>query len=163
MSSPFVGEIRLFAGNFAPLGWLFCDGTVLSIADNEVLFTLIGTTYGGDGVSTFALPDLRGRAMVGSGQGPGLQNYVEGQTGGAESVTLNVAQIAPHGLPTATAKTGTRPQVGDGLAPGGSYAPLGSADTALAAVGGNQPHENMPPFLTISFIISLFGIFPSQS
>jgi len=162
MSSPFVGEIRLFAGNFAPAGWAFCDGQVQSIAENVALFSLIGTTYGGDGQTTFNLPDLRGRAMVGAGQGPGLQSYVEGQLGGTEHVTLTVAQIASHGLPVAATSTGTRPQADSGLGPGGSYAPSGSANTALAGVGGGSPHENMAPFLAISFIISLFGIYPSQ-
>ena len=162
MSSPFVGEIRLFAGNFAPAGWAFCDGQVQSIAENVTLFSLIGTTYGGDGQTTFNLPDLRGRAMVGAGQGQGLQNYVEGQLGGTEDVTLTVAQIASHGVTVAATSTGTRPQVGSGLAPGGSYAPAGSANTTLANVGGGSPHENMAPFLALSFIISLFGIYPSQ-
>ncbi len=162
MSSPFTGEIRMFAGNFAPLGWAFCDGSLLSIADNDVLFTLIGTTYGGDGITTFALPDLRGRAMVGAGQGPGLANYVEGQVGGAETVTLSVGQIPAHGIAIAAAATGTRPSAALGLAPGGSYAPIASANAALAPVGSSQPHENLAPFLTVSFIIALFGVFPPQ-
>jgi microcystin-dependent protein len=163
MSEPYVGEIRIFAGNFAPNGWSFCDGALLPISEFEALFQLIGTTYGGDGQSTFALPDLRGRAIVATGAGPGTSNYVIGQSGGVETVTLTVGQIPAHGTPTATTKTRSRPLFGDGLAPGGSYAPLDAANTHLAPVGGSEPHENMAPFLATSFIISFFGIFPSQN
>jgi len=163
MSSPYIGEIRLFAGTFAPQGWSFCDGTLLSIAANDALFALIGTTYGGDGVETFALPDLRGRAMVGIGSN-GFQTYTLGENGGTETVTLTVAQIPPHGIPTSSAEhTTTRPTPTSVLAGGGAYRPLADANTALAPVGGGQPHENMPPYLVVSFIIALFGIFPSQT
>jgi microcystin-dependent protein len=166
MSNPYIGEIRLFGGNFAPSGWAFCDGSLLAIAENTALFALIGTTYGGDGASTFGLPDLRGRAVVGTGQGPGLSDYVIGQSGGAETVTLDVATMPAHGLATSTAtQTTHRPGPAAALAAGtgGSYAPAAAADTSLAPVGGGQPHENMPPFLVVTYIISLFGIFPSQS
>jgi microcystin-dependent protein len=160
MGQPYVGEIRLFGGNFAPNGWAFCDGSILAIAENDVLFTLIGTTYGGDGQETFALPDLRGRAAVGRGQGPGTSGYVIGELGGVESVTLTTAQIPVHGLPTSS-RDRTRNRPGTAIARGGSYAP--TPNTTFAVHGGNQPHENMPPFLAVNFIISLFGIFPSQA
>jgi microcystin-dependent protein len=163
MSEPYVGEIRMFGGNFAPVGWNFCDGSTLSIADNDVLFVLIGTTYGGDGVNTFNVPDLRGRAMVGTGSGPGLSSYLQGQFGGTETVTLTTAEIPAHGIPTADTSTSTRPIPEYGLGPGGSYNNPGVAPVAMAPVGGSQPHENMAPFQAVNFIISLFGIFPSQT
>lgn len=163
MSEPFVGEIRLFAGTFVPLGWAACDGQTMAISDNDTLFTLIGTTYGGDGQETFALPDLRGRAAIGFGQGPGLQSYTMGENGGVEAVTLTVGQIPAHGIPTSSgAATRHRPTATSSLAAGGSYAPSSSADTAMAPAGGSQPHENMPPFGVVQFIISLYGIYPSQ-
>lgn len=171
MSNPYVGEIRLFAGNFAPAGWMLCQGQLLSIAENEVLFQLIGTTYGGDGQSTFALPDLRGRVPVHQGQGPGLSPRTLGETGGTETITLLGGQLPAHthALHASTAAA-------TGTAPGGallaatsvaSYDP-GAAATAMAAgavgsAGGTQPHDNMAPTLVVSHIISLFGIFPSQA
>ena len=125
MSEPFVGEIRLFAGTFVPLGWAACDGQTMAISDNDPLFSLIGTTYGGDGQETFALPDLRGRAAVGYGQGPGLESYAMGESGGVEAVTLTVGQIPAHGIPTSSgAATRHRPTATSSLAAGGSYAPL---------------------------------------
>lgn len=163
MAQPFVGEIRNFAGSFAPAGWEFCDGQLLPISEYETLFNLIGTTYGGDGQTSFALPDLRGRALVGAGAALGGGTYTVGESGGVERVTLTTQQIPAHGLPTSSqARTRTHPDAGTALATGGAYRPAVDADTALASVGGGQPHENMPPFLTTSFIISLFGIFPSQ-
>jgi len=160
MSQPYIGEIRMFAGNFPPNGWAFCDGQLLAIADNDALFNLIGTTYGGDGQVTFALPDLRGRAAVGVGTGPGLSTYVIGEQGGAETVTLTTNQIPAHGLQISTAdRTRNRPT--GVVATGGAYRPAADANTGFATMGGNQPHENMPPFVAVSFIISLFGIFPS--
>ena len=162
MADPFYGEIRMFGGNFAPVGWAFCDGSVLPISEYVELFSLIGTTYGGDGQTTFALPDLRGRAIVSQGQGPGLAGVVIGEAGGSETVTLSVAQIPPHGIATsASPSTSRRPK--QALAKGGSYAPLGAANGAMHSVGGSQTHPNMPPFLTLSFIICLFGIYPSQN
>lgn len=160
----------MFAGNFAPLGWQFCDGSMLSIAENEVLFVLIGTTYGGDGQETFAVPDLRGRFPVHQGGG-----RVIGETYGQETVTLTVNQIPNHRhVPMAN----TAP--GSGSSPAGSvwaassntaispYAAGSSTtvamnNTMLSPAGGSQPHDNMPPFTCVSFIISLFGIFPSQT
>ena len=168
MSNPYVGEIRMFSGNFAPLGWAFCDGSVLSIADNNVLFALIGTTYGGDGVSTFVLPDLRGRAPVHQGNG-----FVIGQIGGTETVTLTVSQLPSHthaplaasggsGIP-ANSPAGNvwSGWTGNQFSTQAPTAPMSPA--AVAADGGSQPHDNMVPFLAINFIISLFGIFPSQT
>ncbi len=164
MADPFIGEIRTFAGNFAPAGWAFCDGQLLAIAENDALFALIGTTYGGDGQVTFALPDLRGRALVGAGtaQQTGT-TYTLGQAGGAETVSLTTNQIPSHALPASSLpRTRTHPDPGTALATGGAYRPAGDADVSMVIVGGNQPHANMPPFLTLSFIISLYGIFPQQ-
>ena len=167
MSNPFVGEIRLFAGTFAPLGWAFCDGQLLSIAQNEVLFNLIGTTYGGDGQNTFALPDLRGRVPVHQGNG-----YVVGQSGGAETVTLTAAQMPPHQhamhASTNAASTAHGPSEVLGSSAAMRFYGTGTPNmamdpNALTAVGGNQPHENMPPFVAINYIVSMFGIFPSQN
>jgi microcystin-dependent protein len=167
MSQPFVGEIRMFAGNFAPLNWAFCNGAILQIAENETLFQLIGTTYGGDGVQTFALPNLQSRIPIHMGAG-----YVQGQRGGAESVTLISNQLPLHThTPQANASTGTQPSPQNNLwaanttlhnyAAGTPTAVM--ASTAVGMAGGSQPHENMVPYQVISFIISLFGIFPSQS
>lgn len=171
MSNPFVGEIRLFAGNFAPAGWMFCQGQLLPIAENEVLFVLIGTTYGGDGQSTFALPDLRGRVPLHQGQGPGLSPRTLGEVGGTESVTLTPGQLPVH-----THALHASPAAASGTAPGGallaatSVASYDSAagSTAMAAVavgpaGGSLPHENMAPTLAVNYIISLFGVFPQQT
>jgi microcystin-dependent protein len=172
MATPFVGEIRLFAGNFAPAGWAFCDGSFLPISENDTLFNLIGTTYGGDGQQTFALPDMRGRVPVHQGQGPGLSPRVIGQPGGSEAVTLSAAQLPSHshalnattaaanasasitGLPAAASTTTFY-----GSAPGGPDL----APQALVASGGSQPHNNVAPFQVVSYIISLFGIFPSPN
>jgi microcystin-dependent protein len=171
MGEPFIGEIRIFAGNFAPLGWAFCDGQLLPIATYEALFALIGTTYGGDGQTTFALPDLRGRGPIHQGTGPGLTPRTMGETLGQEAVTLTTAQAPVHSHPWATAPNGGTSKLPSGyLAPSTSlaYAAAGGPTTALAsttiaAAGGAQPHENMAPFLTLSFIIALEGIFPSPS
>jgi microcystin-dependent protein len=164
MADPYIGEIRVFGGSFAPVGWAFCDGSTQAIAENETLFNLIGTTYGGDGQVTFNLPDLRGRAVVGQGAGPGLSSYVIGESGGLESVPLTTGQIPPHGLPTSPADR-TRNRPGTAIATGGAYEPAANVDAAhgFAPSGGNQPHENMAPFLAVSFIISLFGIYPSPA
>lgn len=158
MSQPYVGEIRMFAGNFPPVGWAFCDGQLVAISENETLFNLIGTTYGGDGQSTFALPDLRGRMPLHQGQGLGLSPRSIGELGGVESVTLTTQQIPSHGYAAVSdVQTTNRPGA---LAEGGYYA-TGAANGAV--VGGSQPHENMPPELVVNFIISLFGIFPSPT
>lgn len=172
--NPFVGEIRLFGGNFAPAGWALCDGSVLAIAENETLFQLIGTTYGGNGQTTFALPDLRGRVPVHQGQGPGAPLRVLGEAGGTETVAPTVAQLPSHthGLVgSSSAATATSPG-GGLLATTGAVNTYGSGPpdqpmsaAALAASGQASPlpHENMAPFQTVAYIISLFGIFPSQS
>jgi len=171
MSQPFVGEIRMFGGNFPPVGWAFCDGQLLSIAQNDVLFALIGTTYGGDGQSTLALPDLRGRIPVHTGQGA-ASGFTIGQSGGIEAVTLTVPQTPLHTHPlnaSTAAASPTAVPAGSKVAATSatmiySSSPSGASmsPSAVSIAGGNQPHENMAPFLSVSFIISLFGIFPSQ-
>lgn len=173
MAQPYVGEIRIFAGNFAPAGWMFCDGSVLAISEQETLFNLIGTTYGGDGQSTFNLPDLRGRVPIHQGTDAATgTTYQLGEQGGVESVTLTVQQIPQHTHAlTATTAIGTQANPGGNLL-ANSQGPQPyiqeSSDAALnaqalSAVGGSQPHENRQPFLGINFIISLFGLFPSQT
>jgi microcystin-dependent protein len=167
VTSPYVGEIRMFGGNFAPAGWMFCNGQVLPISEYDVLFTLIGTTYGGDGQSTFALPDLRGRLPVHQAAG-----FAMGQTGGAENVTLTTAQMPTHSHPflgstDPGAQTTPAGNVVAKIVAGSAYI-QGTPSTPLAPDsigndGGNQSHYNMQPYLCVSFIISLFGIFPSQT
>jgi len=156
----------MFGGNFAPLGWALCDGSLLSISENETLFALIGTTYGGDGQTTFALPDLRGRVPMHMGG-----TFVQGQAAGVETVTLTVAQIPAHShamLATNDIPTQTSPQSNvTGQAAAKIYR-VGNPSVflnpqALGAIGGSQPHDNVQPFLCVNFIISLFGIFPSQN
>ena len=167
MAQPYVGEIRMFAGNFAPAGWMFCDGQLLPISENETLFQLIGTTYGGDGESTFALPNLQSRVPMHQGGG-----FILAETGGAEEITLTVNQIPAHTHPllcssgTASVKdpTNSLPSVSTALAYFNSPAnPTNMAPTSIGPAGGSQPHTNIQPFLCINFIISLFGIFPSQT
>jgi microcystin-dependent protein len=174
MSEPFVGQVIAVGFNFAPAGWALCQGQLLPISENQALYTLIGTTFGGDGQQTFALPDLRGRAALGMGQGPGLGQYVIGQPGGAESVTLTGAQIGSHthGLSAAATATTSTPSssvvLGTPAAATPIYATGGTGATLTAGAvapnpGGGQPHENRQPSQTINYIISLFGIFPSQN
>lgn len=173
MSDPYIGEIRMFGGNFAPAGWMFCDGSILPISDYDTLFSLIGTTYGGDGQTTFALPDLRGRLPIDQGQGPGLSNRIIGQPGGSESVTLLTAQLPSHNhTPLANSSAGNADTPAgtywSGSATTPQFVPGDQANTnmntaAIGANGQNQPHDNMQPFLAVSFIISLFGIYPSQN
>ena|SRR5437867_6667603 len=167
MAQPYVGEIRIFAGNFAPAGWMFCEGQLLPISENETLFQLIGTTYGGDGQSTFALPDLRGRLPLHQGNG-----LVLAEQGGVETVTLTVNQIAAHSHPMVSSSSiGSQPNAQANLLAKVSNVDLysgDSPDTAMSpvtvtAIGGNQPHNNLQPYLCVDFIISLFGIFPSQT
>jgi microcystin-dependent protein len=174
MSNPYVGEIRIFPGNFAPNGWAICDGSLLAISENETLFTLIGTTYGGDGVSTFALPDLRGRAPIHQGTNPSNgATYFIGQAGGAETVTLTPGQMPAHShVPQAAIGATGNPanspanNVWSGWT-GGQFTAQAPAvnlnAAAIGANGGSQPHENMVPFLVINFIISLYGIYPSPT
>jgi microcystin-dependent protein len=169
MASPYVGEIRLVAFNFAPAGWAFCDGQLLPISQYETLFNLIGTTYGGDGQSTFALPDLRGRVPVHMGNG-----YVIGQPGGVEQVTLTASQIPAHAhqaLCSTAAPTTASPAGAVWAADSGTDTPYKSGGPAgvsmragaIGNAGGGQPHENRQPFLCINYVISFFGIFPSQT
>lgn len=171
MAQPYVGEIRMFAGNFAPAGWMFCDGQLLPISENETLFQLIGTTYGGDGQNTFALPDLRGRVPVHQGTFQGMSWNV-GLAGGVEQVTLTTQQIPAHSHAVlASTATGTSrnpvPDAAPAVAAGDAYVssldPVPLNAQAITSTGGSQPHENMQPFLSINFIISLFGVYPSQS
>jgi len=172
MSDPFVGEIRLFAGNFAPQGWAFCDGQLLSIAQNTVLFDLIGTTYGGDGQTTYALPDLRGRVPVHQGSNEQSSPYIPGQSGGLETVTLTPAQMPAHShamfASTAPASTVHGPSEALGSSTAMNFYGTGTPDmamdpNALTPVGSGLPHENMPPFVALSYIVSMFGIFPSRA
>lgn len=168
MAQPYVGEIRMFAGNFAPAGWMFCEGQLLPISENETLFQLIGTTYGGDGQSTFALPNLSGRIPIHQGNG-----VILAETGGAEEITLTVNQIPAHTHPflaSSSAGTSPNPQNNTVAQTDGTIS-LYIADppnvnmnaAAISAVGGSQPHTNFQPYLCVDFIISLFGIFPSPT
>ena len=170
MAQPYVGEIRMFAGNFAPAGWMFCEGQLLPISQNDTLFNLIGTTYGGDGQSTFQLPDLRGRLPLHQGNG-----FVLAQTGGSEEVTLSTQQIPVHTHPL-SCSSGGQPTSSNPAS--GVWAPsdvlqysTGAAGTQMGGnpainsdpTGGSQPHTNFMPYLCVDFIISLFGIFPSPT
>jgi len=167
MAQPYVGEIRIFAGNFAPAGWMFCEGQLLPISENETLFNLIGTTYGGDGQSTFALPDLRGRIPLHQGNG-----FTLAETGGAETVTLTVSQIPAHTHPIlCSSSVGNDPNANNNVLAESSAVSLytnanpaaAMAPQSISSVGGSQPHDNFQPYLCLDFIISLFGIFPSQT
>jgi microcystin-dependent protein len=168
---PFIGEIRLFGFNFAPVGWAFCDGTLLPISQNTALFSLLGTTYGGDGRTTFALPDLRGRVPISMGTGSGLSPYDIGQQGGAENVTLTVNAVPAHGhniqandAPASESKPG-----GGVLARTNASTYAAGTDgttlspNAISSSGGSQPHANLQPFLAINLCIALQGIFPSRN
>ena len=167
MAQPYVGEIRMFAGNFAPAGWMFCEGQLLPISENETLFQLIGTTYGGDGENTFQLPDLQGRLPIHQGNG-----FTLAEQGGAEDMTLTVNQIPAHSHPLmATTAVGTNPNPANNiLAAAGNIdlyretaANVAMSNPGLGPVGGSQPHTNFQPYLCVNFIISLFGIFPSPT
>ena len=168
MGEPYIGEIRIFAGNFAPNGWMFCEGQLLPISENDALFTLIGTTYGGDGQETFALPDLRGRLPVHQGNGKVLA-----ETGGAEEITLTVQQIPihNHGLLCSSAVGAQSSPAGNFYAASGTQlyadppvaAPIAMKATLVGPTGGSQPHTNFAPYLCVNFILSLFGVFPSQT
>jgi len=171
MSDPYVGEIRLFAGNFAPAGWSLCNGALLPISENEVLFQLIGTTYGGDGEETFALPDLQSRVPVHWGN-VAAGNYVLGESFGVESVTLTVQQMAAHShgvLASSDVATLVDPagsvsgQTGtfDGYQTTPGAVPM--APQSVSSVGGSQPHENLQPFVCLNYIISMFGVFPQEN
>jgi microcystin-dependent protein len=168
---PYIGEIRMFGGTFAPAGWQFCDGRLMAISENDTLFNLIGTTYGGDGQETFGLPDLRGRVPVHQGTWQG-NTFIQGQAAGVESVTLLTAQLPIHthaffaSTGPATGNAATNSVVAESVAlsiyeEDAANTPF--APAALGPAGGNQPHDNMQPFLCITFIISLFGVYPSQT
>jgi microcystin-dependent protein len=182
MSSPYIGQIMIFGGNFAPQGWALCQGQLLPISGYETLYSLIGTTYGGDGQNTFALPDLQGRVPLHMGQGPNItQNYVMGENGGVEGVILDSQHLPSHNHSFQAAN------VGDANTPGPTtmlaneggadaskvsiYAPFDYtpanmttlAPGSVAAAGGGEPHDNMQPFLVVNFVISLFGVYPSQA
>jgi microcystin-dependent protein len=168
---PYVGEIRMFAGNFAPAGWSFCDGQLIPISENDVLYQLLGTTYGGDGLETFALPDLRGRIPIHQGTDAGI-TYQPGEQGGVEEVTLTTQQIPAHTHPLLAADgIGNAANPDGGVLAESSVVSLyqsGSPSAAMAAqsvgvVGGTQPHDNLQPYLCVDFIISLYGIFPSPT
>ena len=182
---PYLAEIRCFAGNFAPLSWAFCNGQLLSIADNTALFSLIGTTYGGDGQVTFALPDLRGRVPVGDGQGPGLPAVYLGEMGGEVNHTLSINEMPAHTHLTTVIATAPAASVSNTATPSNTVAPgpaalgagksksFGTADSNLAGptvaaptialAGGNQPHNNMQPYLGMNYIIAVEGIYPSRN
>ena len=172
MSEPFVGEIRMFAGNFAPRGWAYCDGQLLAVSQNDALFSLLGTVYGGDGRTTFGLPDMRGRIPIHAGTGPGLSQRRLGAKSGAETVTVTVNQMPSHShdVPVSAAGASSGNPSGKVSA---SSAPTNIYSTALAnaqemssaaisSTGGSQPHTNLMPFLCVHFIIALFGIYPSR-
>ena len=167
MAQPYVGEIRIFAGNFAPAGWMFCEGALLPISENETLFQLLGTTYGGDGESTFGLPDMRGRLPIHQGNG-----VVLAEMGGVEEVTLTTNQIPSHTHPLLANSGGaSEPSPAGALlaeqiaisAYQGAAPAVAMAPQSIGPVGGSQPHTNFQPYLCVNFIISLFGIFPSPT
>lgn len=173
-SEPFVGQIAFVAFNFAPKNWAECNGQLMSIAQNQALFSLLGTTYGGDGITTFALPDMRGRVLVHNGQAPGgPTTYTMGQNGGAESVTLTVTQMPAHNHTVNAVTTDGNQNLPTGNLPANTkvldkeYSDAAAnttmKSTMLNNTGGNQAHENRPPFITLKCIISLYGVYPSQN
>ena len=174
MSSPYIGEIRMFAGNFAPIGWMLCQGQLIPISENDAMFNLIGTTYGGDGQETFALPNLQGRVPVHAGAGPG-QSFTLGEATGVESVTLTTQQIPSHNhalqatasnlvLSPANAIPAVAASSQLGIMVYGQSTPSSTLHAnTIQGSGGSQPHDNMQPFLVINFIIAMQGVFPTQS
>lgn len=172
MSEPFVGEIRMFGGNFAPRGWAFCDGQLLATSQNDALFSLLGITYGGDGRTTFGLPDMRGRIPLHQGSGTGLTPRRLGSKSGSENVTLTANQLASHNHDlnaNTAAATGSAPQgkvTAESSAPkiyAGQNQNQTLSQEALASAGGSQPHTNLMPTLCVNFIVALFGIYPSRN
>ena len=172
--TPYLGEIKMFAGNFAIRGWAFCNGQLVPIKQNTALFSIIGTFYGGNGTSNFALPNLQGATATGQGQGPGLSPRAIGQAGGEAAVTLNLPQLAAHNHPVACAGGGGTQAAaaggvwaGNGASRGGQiYADTSNASMnqmVLSATGNTLPHNNMPPYLVLNFMIALTGIFPTRS
>jgi microcystin-dependent protein len=169
MTEPFIGEIRNFGFTFAPNGWLQCQGQLLPINSNQALFSLLGTTYGGDGRITFALPDLRGRTSISAGQGPGLTDRTQGERGGEEQVTLTAGQVAAHQHPVAASSEATSKNPADGtpaFTAGGSSCGTGNdlkmSPAMVQPNTGGLPHQNMPPYLVTNWCIALQGIFPSR-
>jgi microcystin-dependent protein len=181
MSNPFVGEIRCFGFNFAPKGWAMCNGQIMAISQNTALFSLLGTTYGGNGTSTFALPNLQSRVPVGQGQGPGLSDYIIGEMDGVESVTINGNEMPAHNhslFGTTLSANDKRPKSGAAFATSTKSGPVSPGDNYYAApgtitplnaatvqplIGGGLPHSNLQPYLTFNFCIALQGIFPARS
>lgn len=173
MANPFIGEIKLVPYNFAPAGWAFCNGQLLAISEFDALFSLIGTIYGGDGRTTFGLPDLRGRVAIHQGQGPGLQSYTIGSNGGVEEVILSAQQLPAHrhalGVGSAIGTLGDAPghvPAGSPMALGYAYGPNGNgamASNALQSTGSGQAHDNMQTFLVLNYVIALEGIYPSRA
>ena len=168
MANQFLGEIRIVGFNFAPTGWAMCNGQTMSISQNTALFSLLGTTYGGDGIQTFALPDLRGRVPIHLGQGNGLSNYVQGEVTGTETVTLTTGELPAHAHSVLTSKDEQTTNRPDGAYPtvGGIYAAAQDGGAPMAPggpTGGNQPHPNLQPLLVMNFVIALTGIFPSRN
>lgn len=175
MSDPFLAEIRIFAGSFAPRGWATCDGQILPIAQNTALFSLLGTTYGGNGQTTFALPNLQGAAPLHPGQGPGLTQRDLGEAGGEPTVSLPWSQMATHnhGAQATTVRaTGVAaggevwaeaPSRGEDLYSDATNTPVAMSPLAFGPAGGSQPHNNVPPYLAVTFIIALEGVFPARS
>jgi microcystin-dependent protein len=175
MANPFVAEIRIVPFNFAPKGWAFCDGQLLSIAQNTALFSLLGTTYGGDGRTNFALPNLQGCAPMHPNQGPGLTLHNLGETGGSDNVTLDLTSMSAHGHPftaapgsTATSDAQPAPNVSLGPSVGGNIydaapaVPVALDPTCLAPTGGSQPHNNLQPYLALHFVIAMQGVYPPR-
>ena len=173
MADPFVAEIRIFGFNFAPQGWAFCDGQLLPISQNTALFSLLGTTYGGNGQSTFALPNMQGSAPMHPGQGPGLSLYDLGETGGSETVTLLSSEMPNHnhGLGVSQGDgneiSPNNQQFATGIGGVATYAPAGATTpldaNVISIMGGDQPHNNMQPYLTLNFCIAMQGVFPPRS
>jgi len=173
MSEPFVGEIRMFAGNFAPRGWSFCDGQLIAVSQNDALFSLLGTIYGGDGRTTFGLPDMRGRVPIHAGSGPGLSPRRLGAKMGAENVTLTANQLPSHSHPMSASTDAATESNPAGAVTGSSLANdlyfsnspafTNMSTQAVTSIGGSQSHTNIQPFLCVNFIIALFGIYPSRS
>lgn len=175
MAEPFVGEIRMFAGNFAPRGWSYCDGQLLAVSQNDALFSLLGTIYGGDGRTTFGLPDLRGRLPIHAGSGPGLSPRRLGAKSGMEKVTLATTQLPSHThAPAATAAVANQgtPSTARVLAQAGTISAYQSGNpsttvamntNSVSKIGGGRDHTNLMPFECVHFIIALFGIYPSRT
>jgi microcystin-dependent protein len=174
LAQPYIGEVRMFAGNFAPAGWMFCEGQTISISENESLFQLIGTTYGGDGESSFALPNLAGRIPIHMGQGPDGTTYQLAEMAGTEQETLTIQQMPAHSHTLLATSSGgtispanallTRPTGQQGVQTYAAAAQTTALNTAtVQGAGGNQPHANLQPYLCVNFIISMFGIFPSPT